>query len=249
MSAGGRRNETWRSAPHVYGVDGCPGGWAVVEIAAQGPLRPRLWLEMDLAALLGRAAMAIDIPIGLPDRIEGPGRHAEQAIRPLLGPRSASVFSMPARDAVFAPDWESACARALATSDPPRKPSKQGFNIFPKIREVDRLLTPNNEKSVFECHAELAFWRLNGEAPMPGAKRVRGVASAEALAQRIARLEAHGFPAELFSGRRPRGVPLVDAVDAAALALIARRCRDGLARPFPDPPQVDGRGLRAAIWA
>jgi len=33
-----------------------------------------------------------------------------------------------------------ACAAALATSDPPRKVSKQCFHIFPRIREIDALL-------------------------------------------------------------------------------------------------------------
>ena len=39
--------------------------------------------------------IAVDMPIGLPDRIDGPGRPAEQAVRPLLGQRQSSVFSIP----------------------------------------------------------------------------------------------------------------------------------------------------------
>ena len=58
-----------------------------------------------------------------------------------------------------------ACRIAQATSEPPRKVSKQLFNIAPKIREVDevparRRRTP--PARVFEVHPELAFWRLNG---------------------------------------------------------------------------------------
>lgn len=242
-------SERWQTAGTVFGVDGCPGGWAVVEISAVGALAARASFAGTLGPLLGRGAIAIDIPIGLPDQIVGPGRGAEQAIRPLLGKRAASVFSMPSRAAVFAPDWESACALALQTSDPPRKPSKQGFNIFPKIREVDALLTPDTEAGVFETHAELAFWRLNGETAMDTAKTVPGVPAAAALESRIAVLVRHGFRRTFFASKRPKGVPLVDMVDAAALALIARRCREGTAQPFPDPPQRDSRGLRAAIWA
>ena len=233
----------------VYGVDGCPGGWAVVGVAASGPPEPRLFFERSLAGLVASgAAIAIDIPIGLPERTEGPGRPPEQAVRPLLGPRQSSVFSIPGRAAVYAGTYEEACRLALETSSPPRKVSRQGYGIFDKIREVDGLVTTENQTRIFETHAELAFWRLNGERPMPTAKRVKSVPTREGLAERIALLASHGIPAAFFDAPRP-GIPLVDVVDAAALALIARRCAAGLAEPFPDPPAVDARGLRAAIWA
>jgi len=234
----------------VFGVDGCPGGWAAVAVAATGPLDPRFAFHADAAALVASGAViAIDIPIGLPDRIDGPGRPAEQAVRPLLGERQSSVFSMPARAAVHTPTYGEACEAALATSCPPRKISRQAFNILPKVRELDALLTPDNQWTVFEAHAEVAFWRLNGERPMATAKRVKSVPAREGLADRIALLMRHGFPETFFAMTRPRGVGLVDLVDAAALALIARRCAAGIARPFPDPPAVDTKGLRSAIWA
>ncbi|WP_226574124.1 DUF429 domain-containing protein [Acuticoccus sediminis] len=233
----------------VYGVDGCRGGWAVVAIRPDGKTNARLAFHADLAHLVSSGAViAVDMPMGLPDRIAGPGRPAERAVRPLLGARQSSVFSIPGRTAIFAGDYAAACASALATSDPPRKVSRQAFNIFPMIRQLDALLTPENQHRIFECHAEVAFWRLNGEAPMPTAKRVKNVPTREGLAERIALLERHGIDPALFD-RRPPGMPLVDAVDAAAIALIARRCARGEATPFPDPPAVDGRGLRVAIWA
>jgi predicted RNase H-like nuclease len=222
----------------------------VVTVNAEGPPRPELSFVPSLASLVASGeVLAVDIPVGLPERIEGPGRAAEKAVRPLLGPRQSSVFSMPSRAAVHADTYEAACRAALATSDPPRKVSRQAFLLFPKVRELDGLLTADNQHRVFEVHAEMAFWRLNGEAPMPTAKRVKGVPAREGLAERIALLEAHGVPAGWLEGSRPPGMPLVDVVDAAAIALIARRCAAGTARPFPQPPDVDSRGLRVAIWA
>ncbi|MET0941177.1 MAG: DUF429 domain-containing protein, partial [Mesorhizobium sp.] len=38
-------------------------------------------------------------------------------------------------------------------------------------------------------------------------------------------------------------------LDAAALMLIALRIACGEARPYPDPPLVDGFGIPVAIWA
>ena len=238
------------SAPaRVHGVDGCRGGWAVMDIALSGDPEPRLAFVPDLAPLVGRGeVIAIDIPIGLPDRIDGTGRPAEQAVRKKLGPRQSSVFSIPSRRAVHALDYPAACATALETSDPPKKVSRQAFNIFPLIRAVDAILTPQNQAHVFESHAEVAFWRLNGETPMPTAKKVKGVPVREGLLERIGPARRHGIPRAVFDAL-PLGVPLIDAVDAAALALIARRCAAGIAVPFPDPPAVDARGLRSAIWA
>lgn len=231
----------------VWGVDGCPGGWACVALSDGD--EPVITFQPSMEPMLASGdVIAIDIPMGLPERVSGPGRAAEQAVRPLLGARQSSMFSMPGRAAIYAPDYAAACAAALATSEAPRKVSRQAFLIFPKIRELDGLLTVENQGRVFECHAELAFWRLNGDRPMPTAKRARGVPARQGLAERIALLARAGIAEGTFA-RLPHGVPLVDAVDAAAIALIARRCERGEAVPFPDPPGTDARGLRVAIWA
>ena len=41
----------------------------------------------------------------------------------------------------------------------------------------------------------------------------------------------------------PRGAAADDFLDAAALLFIAARHARGEARPFPDPPGVDGHGI------
>lgn len=234
----------------VAGVDGAPGGFAVVTLSPDGPIEPKVSLAGTFQELLDTVTtIAIDIPIGLPDAIKGPGRVAEQAVRPLLGARQSSVFSMPSREVVYADTYGDACEKALSTSTPPRKISKQAFAIFGDIRLVDSVLTPANQHRVFECHAELAFWRLNGDTPMPTPKRVKGVPMREGLAERIALLVANGYPERIFDKSPSKGLPLIDLVDAAAIALVARRCHKGVAQPFPDPPGVDGKGLRIAIWA
>jgi predicted RNase H-like nuclease len=47
----------------------------------------------------------------------------------------------------------------------------------------------------------------------------------------------------------PKGAGPDDLLDALACAYIAQRLRDGLAQPFPDPPERDAYGLPMAIWA
>lgn len=242
----------------VLGVDGCRGGWAVVVRPLDGGTPALLRLD-DFAAVLafadaaGRtaAAIAVDMPIGLPDRVGPSGRGPERVVRSRLGARQSSVFSVPSRRTVVESDddYRRACALALETSEPPRRVARQSFHLFPKIREIDALMTPALEARVYEVHPELAFWRLNGERPMNLPKKVRNEASRPGIEERVALLGAYGYAKGFFEAKRPPGVGPDDAADAAVVAVIAERILAGLARPFPDPPPRDGRGLRMAIWA
>ena len=151
----------------IAGIDGCKAGWIAAIRPAGEVAATRLEVVADLAAFLARpglAAAAIAVPIGLPERVAGGGRGPEQALRPLLGARRSSVFSIPSRAAVEAADYAGACAAAAATSDPPRKVSKQAFCLFPKIRALDALLRAdaNLAARVFETHPEGAFAAMAG---------------------------------------------------------------------------------------
>ena len=112
------------------------------------------------------ALVAVDMPIGLPDRAGYGGRAAEIAVRRLLGERQSSVFSVPSRAAMM-PRLPRACRVALATSEPPRKVSKQWFHLAPEIREIDDVLSAGrSDRARLRVHPELAFWRLNGESAL-----------------------------------------------------------------------------------
>jgi len=241
--------DTW-----LAGLDGCRSGWVAAFVRAGGEeVRVRLLPRFAdaLAAPEAPVIVAVDIPIGLPDRIGPHGRGPECAIRPLLGARQSSVFSVPPRAAIFAPDFAAACAAALAASDPPRKVSKQLFMIAPKIREVDAVLRADGAlvRRVYEVHPELAFWRLNGERALAEPKKVKGVCYPAGLALRRDLLVAAGLPAAIVAGAPPKGAGPDDLLDALACAAVARRIDAGAARPFPDPPGRDAFGLPVAIWA
>ena len=236
----------------VAGVDGCPAGWIAVFRDLSGRQPPRVRVVPAFADLLAApecpVRIAVDMPIGLPARIEGPGRVAEQAVRPLLGPRQSSVFSIPGRDAVHADDYAAACRLALETSDPPRKVSRQAFMIFPKIREIDRLMDAGLAERVYETHPEVAFWRLNGRAPMARPKKVKGRVNPAGIAERVGLLVGRGYDPAFLALTPPKGAAVDDFIDAAVSALIAERLWRGEARPLPDPPGRDARGLPVAIW-
>jgi predicted RNase H-like nuclease len=236
----------------LVGVDGCPGGWVAAFLRSAGDAgEVRIVPRFADLAREGAAVIAVDMPIGLPAKVGRGGRAAENAVRPLLGARQSSVFSVPSRAAVEAADFAGACAAALATSDPPRKISRQLFMLIPKIREVDAALRADAALAArtFEVHPELAFWRLNGDRALDEPKKIRGTPHPPGLALRRRLLIAAGCPAALAEAAPPKPAGPDDLLDALACAMIARRLHAGLARPFPDPPPRDSSGLPMAIWA
>ena len=111
------------------------------------------------------AIVAVDIPIGLPERTGYGGRAAENAMRPLLGMRQSSVFSVPSRAAIETDDYAEACKVALADL----RAAAQGFETAfhdraedPRGRSLPARRAAHWRARVFEVHPELAFWRLNG---------------------------------------------------------------------------------------
>jgi len=240
--------------PWLAGLDGCRTGWVAAFVRAAGDeARVRIVPRFAdvFAAPEAPAIVAVDMPIGLPDRIGPDGRGPERAIRPLLGARQSSVFPVPPRAAIYAADFGSACAAALAASDPPRKVSKQLFMIAPKIREVDEFLRANPALAdrVYEVHPELAFWRLNGERALAEPKKVKGVCHEPGLALRRRLLVAAGMPEHIVTAAPPKGAGADDLLDALACAAIARRLHAGVAQSFPKSPGRDAFGLPVAIWA
>jgi predicted RNase H-like nuclease len=246
--------ETWLAETWLAGVDGCRAGWIVAFVGpGHDDVRVRVVATFAdvFAAPEQPQIVAVDIPIGLPAHIGPQGRGPERAVRPLLGNRQSSVFAVPSRSAVYAPDFGAACRLALETSEPPKKVSKQLFMIAPKIREVDVTLRnrPDLVERVFEVHPEVAFWRLNGDRSLPEPKKVRGRPHGPGLALRRDLLAGHGFSPNVTERDAPAGAAADDLLDALACAAIARRIVAGTARPFPDPPLCDEFGLPVAIWA
>ncbi len=238
----------------IAGIDGCPAGWiaAIAAVDDFANVQIRVFARFtDIIESGPFVCIAVDMPIGLPERAGPGGRGAERAVRPFLGARRSSVFSVPARRAVYAVDYETACKEALEHSDPPRRISKQSFAIFPKIREIDGLLRDNPYLAniVHEVHPELAFWRMNGDKPLETPKKMNGKPYSVGLDERRKLLVSAGISEAVVSAKRPRGAAIDDMLDALAGLVIAKRLVDGIARPFPDPPMHDGYGLPIAIWA
>jgi predicted RNase H-like nuclease len=228
----------------IAGVDGTMRGWVAV-LCDDDLGRPEARFLEKLADLPRTLrVVAVDVPMGLPDRGD---READRLARLALGePRRRSVFPCPPRCVLGALDWEEACARSERNDG--RRLSKQTFAILPKIAEADALLRSEEwaRQCLYEVHPELSFALWSG-APMR--YRKKSPAGREERRRFIADL----FGPAAFAGAREavrgHGVAQDDLADAFAAAWSARRILTGRAERFPEKRVVDGEGLVMQIRA
>lgn len=194
------------------------------------------------------ACIGVDMIIGVPAAARSGGRACDRAARSLLGwPRSSSIFSPPCRAALGADTYAAAAAANRASHPDGVGLTKQAFYLFPKIRALDRLVTPARQHRICEVHPECSFFVLNGNAPVAASKHTD-----EGRMQRIRLLQQAGF-AEIEAALTPyarRQAKPDDVLDAHAACYTARRLYAGTAMPLPatTPPPVDPTGLRMQIW-
>ena len=243
-----RAHEIW-----VAGADGCPAGWIAVYHPVNDPTAAAYKIFATFADLLafteGFAAVAVDMPIGLPDVATPGGRDADRMARAVLGARQSSVFAVPARATLACTDYRDACETNLRHSDPPRKVAKQMFYLFAKIREIDVAMTPALQDRVVECHPEVAFWAINGNIALDEPKKRKSSPYPPGLELRRQLLRNVGYTAEFLSGPdcRRRDAAPDDLLDACATAWTAARVATRAAQRFPAVPTLDGHGLRMEI--
>jgi predicted RNase H-like nuclease len=222
------------------GVDGCRAGWVGAGRRADGGIDVQVFGEFS--QLLGcwpDVPIAVDMPVGLASK--GP-RASDGIVRSLLGPRRSSVFPPPPRGALCARSYGEACS--LRRQIDGKAVSAQVWNIFGKIAEVDRVMTPALQDLVLEAHPELSFTMMNDGIPAAANKKTR-----EGRAERLALLASslRGCGADVSSWR-PRGAANDDLLDALAVLWTAERYLRGEAQALPETADIDERGLRMEIW-
>jgi predicted RNase H-like nuclease len=231
----------------VAGVDGCPAGWIAVLWDGGDRLASQLCPTFTEVMTLPAEVIAVDMPIGLPERS---GRPPEREVRARLGDRQSSVFAVPATQAIYCTDYREACRINLLHSDPPKKVSKQCFHLFPKMREIDALIEASHQSRIYESHPELAFWAMNDEAPLPLPKKAKGAPYRPGLDLRRSLLARNGLPVgSLTPDYRRRDVGADDLIDACACTLVAWRILNRRSIRFPADPPLNARGLRMEINA
>lgn len=243
----------------IAGVDGCKRGW-LVALASEWPvsLAPRFALAPDFGAVLDLTrdceAVAVDMPIGLPD--SGPGRDCDGLARQRLvdwaegiaGARSR-VFDVAPRPVVEAPDTGFTAFNEAHRAAAGKGISRQAYAITPKIRELDRAMSPGLQTRVVEAHPELAFALLAGRRTLASKHGPLGVLQrCELLGLTATGLDGlmrtHGLPADLAEDLIDAWACLFPAAHVARLTDLDIPDH----RRLPAAPPTDARGLRMEIW-
>lgn len=229
------------------GADGCRAGWVI----AAGDVDPRghigtvtITVAPSFASVVTHRVdrIVVDMPIGMPKSWSPGGRLCDIEARALLGPgRGSSVFPGPPRAALDLESWDDPRRESLGMS-------LQTWLILPRIREVDALVTPEQQDPagkvrpiILEGHPELIFADLAGGNPVEGSKR-----SAEGrLRRRVLLEEAFGRPIPIVV---PQGAEEDDLLDALACLWVAAAPRASLSAVPRGLIPRDGRGLAMRIW-
>jgi predicted RNase H-like nuclease len=222
---------------HVAGVDGCKAGWVVALVPDRddGPTSLHVVESFGDVLALHPTAIAVDMPIGLPDA----GRRAcDIATRVRLGPRRSSVFPSPIRPMLEATSYEDALSIGRRVDG--RGLSRQAFNLIPSIRDVDQHMTRRKQAWIGEAHPELCFSLLLG-APCAASKK-----TPEGRAERLDAITALYPDAAERIAKPHRGAALDDVLDAYALTVTARRLNEGTVVRLGDGAR-DSKGLRQEV--
>ena len=233
----------------VAGVDGCKAGWfAVLWNVDENTFTCRVVPDIRAVQTFAATAqvIAVDIPIGLLDHAAPGGRECDSLARKILGPkRASSVFPPPVRATLECASYADALKANRDSSAHALGISKQCFAIMPKIREVDRFITPELQQTVFEVHPELCFLGMNN-----GRSMSLGKSTPEGLAARKDLLIQNGFEAivsQALSSHIP-GAAKDDMLDACATCWTAHRIALGAATCIPATPHLDSRSLRMEMF-
>lgn len=221
----------------VAGVDACRGGWVgvVLHDGAYAGIHVAERLAEVVAGIGTAAAIGVDIPLGL---MESGPRGTDAAARALLGRRRSTIFEIAPRPCWEQPDH--AAASALSRRLMGKGMSIQSWGLKAKLLDANAL-HDRQAAPLWEAHPELSFQQMGLQFADGTKKSWRGQRA------RLRVLAAHGIdlPEDLGAAAH---VPADDVLDAAAVAWSAARIAAGRAYSVPDPPRVNERGQRIAIW-
>ena len=227
------------------GIDGCKAGWILTTFDENPEYRIIESDENFISALREFDRVFIDMPIGLED--ENYTRECDRELRKVLGAEYApSVFSPPIRPALHAPSYVEANMQSYEYTE--KKLTVQAWNITPKIRLLDRVLSEHEDlrESVFESHPELIFMNLNGGMIYQKKNTKKGLRHRLGLIVDREKV-ADDFFRDIKEEFRRNQVDEDDIVDSMALALAAKRSIEEGIKTIPKDPPVDSEGLKMAI--
>ncbi len=226
--------------PTALGINTCCTGWMYFRFDGD---TCTFGVEERIASIVEPLAedtcALINIPIGLRQRGKKE-RACDVAVRNLLGPRRASVFSAPMRSSLKSDNYANASARNRELSGRPL--ARQAWSLTPRIREVDQLMkeSARARRVLRESRSELLFAALAG-GPMGHTKTERAGFTERMTILSILYPDSEQLIASAFLAHGGFDASRDEVVDAFVLALCARWPNRLL--ELPAEPETDPRGL------
>jgi len=229
------------------GVDGCKAGWFLVSLDDKDEFK--IDILSDIYALWDTyscsSSILIDIPIGLPGG-NITNRKCDLGARKILGLKKGScVFPAPCRPAVYAKNYRK--ANNLNRKIIGKGLSYQVWNIIPKIRETDVLVTgdSNARKVIRESHPEICFWSMAGKVMTYSKKTTGGIRERLKILKSVYSKSEEIFNYALEKYKR-KYLGRDDILDAISLAVTAKEGVWYLIS-IPQDPQFDLKGIQMEI--
>jgi predicted RNase H-like nuclease len=231
----------------ISGVDGCSWGWLAV--TKELPTGRISWdvhtsTESLFAEHWAAKVIAIDIPIGLPER---GARMCDLKARQLLGrQRGDTIFAAPTRPQLSTDDADG--AQPASGGAQGRKRSWHALRVLKRITQVDTILRkmPGLREIVHEIHPEVSFFFLGGGRPTRHSKETAvGRAERESLlTAAFGRAVVDALTICFYTQ-----TTVDDVFDAFAALWTAERIRKKAHLTLPPAPPLDTAGLRMEIVA
>ena len=135
----------------VIFLDGCPNGW-VVCIQKNTDFNVGFIRSLSELQLISPKVCFIDMPVRLPAQIDKYPRVEDCQAKQFLGRYHSSIFYAPMKNWLNLPFHE--VNKICENSNKP-KLSKQSFNLFPKINQLQLAMNKLTETRFHEIHPEL----------------------------------------------------------------------------------------------
>lgn len=233
------------SSYQCVGIDACKGKWVAVAISDRGFEVQKYETIADICERYPDCHyMLIDIPVGLRDHQEQ--LRPDALVKRLLGPKSASIFEVPCRKAVYATTKEA--ARAINIEVLGKSLSEQSIGFSKAIRQVDEFLISHEtwKNKILESHPEFCFMKLNKGKPIHEKKT-----TFEGQERRLEVLETYYPKArdvmETFLHDVPSRKKVDDVIDALCLAIMGKLMLENGIQTIPELPEKDANGIEMKI--
>lgn len=202
---------------YCLGIDGCRGGWVAAILGEKLSIKYFKTLEEMRELIENSDFTLIDMPMGLPS--DGTSdRLCDKEARTYLKKRKMSIFPIPSRQAIYSNSYEeSSFINKRVTG---KGLSKQAYNLFPKIKEVDTFIRKDTSilSKICEGHPELSFARIYGKDMTYSKKTIEGIEERFLLLETF--LSSVRRVVEEFLVEYPKKTIVTDDVlDATSLAL------------------------------